>query len=174
MEIPNKADGNEPNYTQQIISLILRSWSSEGAQIIRFFERYPKEIYYQPIAPGRNTAWYILGHLTAIADAMLPLFFIGERLHPELAPFQQTPEKDLTLNMDIDAIKICFSDIQVLLAEKLKDLTPEEWMRRHALVSEEDFIKEPHRNCLNVLMSRSSHQRYHLGQLVLLSPSAVN
>jgi len=35
-------------------------------------------------------------------------------------------------------------------------------------VSDEDFSKEPHRNKLNVIINRTNHMSYHLGQLILL------
>ena len=33
---------------------------------------------------------------------------------------------------------------------------------------EEDFIKEPHRNKLNIILTRTTHLSYHTGQLALL------
>jgi hypothetical protein len=54
------------------------------------------------------------------------------------------------------------------LGERLASLSEEQWFQRHNSVSEEDFQKEPHRNKLNVLLGRSTHIAYHLGQLVLL------
>ncbi len=35
-------------------------------------------------------------------------------------------------------------------------------------VSDEDFEKEPHRNKLNIIVTRTSHLSYHTGQLILL------
>jgi hypothetical protein len=54
------------------------------------------------------------------------------------------------------------------LQEHFDTLSTEQWFQRHTAVSEVDFEKEPHRNKLNVLLSRTSHIAYHLGQLVLL------
>jgi hypothetical protein len=36
------------------------------------------------VAPGRNRAYYILGHLTAFQDRLLHQLRLGERFHPEL------------------------------------------------------------------------------------------
>jgi hypothetical protein len=47
-------------------------------------------------------------------------------------------------------------------------LKPEEWFEKHTAVSAEDFINEPHRNKLNIIITRTSHLNYHTGQLVLL------
>jgi hypothetical protein len=49
-------------------------------------------------------------------------------------------------------------------------LQPAEWFNRHTVVSEADFEKEPHRNKLNLLINRTNHLSYHLGQLIYLKP----
>ncbi len=36
------------------------------------------------VAPGRNRVFYLMGHLTAVHDRLLPMLGLGERLHPEL------------------------------------------------------------------------------------------
>ncbi|MBK6626451.1 MAG: hypothetical protein IPJ87_16545 [Flavobacteriales bacterium] len=38
-----------------------------------------------------------------------------------------------------------------------------------ARIAEVDLPKEPHRNRLNVLMSRTNHLAYHRGQLIMLA-----
>jgi hypothetical protein len=40
-------------------------------------------------------------------------------------------------------------------------------LRRHNAVSEEDYAKDPTRNRLAVLLSRTNHMSYHLGQITL-------
>ena len=42
-----------------------------------------------------------------------------------------------------------------------------DWVQRHAAVSEEDFAKDASRNRFAVLLSRTNHLSYHLGQAVL-------
>jgi hypothetical protein len=49
-----------------------------------------------------------------------------------------------------------------------KTLSTEDWLSRHTAVSEEDFAKEPHRNKLNILVSRTTHLAGHTGQMVYL------
>jgi hypothetical protein len=56
-----------------------------------------------------------------------------------------------------------------VLNEKFAQMTPEQWFEKHAAVSAEDFSKEPHRNKLNIIITRTSHLQYHTGQLVLLT-----
>ena len=50
----------------------------------------------------------------------------------------------------------------------INSLSGEGWLERHTAVSAEAFEKEPHRNKLNIIVSRSHHMAYHLGQLALL------
>jgi hypothetical protein len=45
------------------------------------------------VARGRNCVFYMLCHLTAVHDRLLPLLGFGERLHPEL-------DDDFVINAD--------------------------------------------------------------------------
>jgi hypothetical protein len=51
---------------------------------------------------------------------------------------------------------------------KFDSLKAEEWLEKHTAVSEEDFKQEPHRNKLNIIVTRTTHLTYHTGQLALL------
>ena len=46
-------------------------------------------------------------------------------------------------------------------------MSPADWLQRHAAVSEEDFAKDTSRNRFAILLSRTNHLSYHLGQAVL-------
>jgi hypothetical protein len=48
-------------------------------------------------------------------------------------------------------------------------MKPDQWFEKHAALSEEDFSREPYRNKLNIIITRTSHLQYHTGQLVLLN-----
>jgi hypothetical protein len=54
------------------------------------------------------------------------------------------------------------------LKKQFNDLSTEEWLQKHTAISDEDFTREPHRNRLNVVLSRTNHLSYHQGQLALL------
>ena len=41
------------------------------------------------------------------------------------------------------------------------------WLQRYTAVSEEDFAKDASRNRFAILLSRTNHLSYHLGQAVL-------
>jgi NADP-dependent 3-hydroxy acid dehydrogenase YdfG len=63
-------------------------------------------------------------------------------------------------------IDISFNAIS--LTPKLESLSADEWFEKHNSVSAEDFIKEPHRNKPNIIITRTTHLAYHIGQLILL------
>ena len=48
--------------------------------------------------------------------------------------------------------------------------SPSDWTKRHTAVSEEDFEREPHRNRFAVLVRRTAHLAYHVGQATLARP----
>jgi dihydrofolate reductase len=47
-------------------------------------------------------------------------------------------------------------------------MTSADWLSRHTAVSEEDFVKEPMRNKLNIVISRTIHLASHMGQMLYL------
>ena len=105
----------------------------------------------------------------AANDSLFPLLQGTERLHPELEQaFLRMPDKSGLELPDAATLRAHWADVHAALETYFDSLTPEEWLSRHTAVSEEDFAKEPHRNKLNVLLSRTSHVAYHLGQVALI------
>jgi hypothetical protein len=46
-------------------------------------------------------------------------------------------------------------------------MSADDWFRAHSAMTEEDLAADPGRNKLSVLINRTNHVAYHLGQLVL-------
>jgi hypothetical protein len=121
------------------------------------------------IAPGKNRGVYLLGHLTAVHDQMLPLLRFEGALYPDLKPiFIDAPDKTIASIPSMQKLREQWAAVNDKLLGHYNALPAAEWFTRHANVSEEDFAKEPHRNRLNVVMGRTNHLSYHRGQLVLL------
>jgi hypothetical protein len=66
-------------------------------------------------------------------------------------------------------LRDCWNQQCEAFRQKCDLLKPEEWFGKHTAVSAEDFAKEPHRNKLNILLTRTTHLAYHTGQLQLLN-----
>src|SRR5258706_16293176 len=62
----------------------LRAWKLVIAQLDKMFSTMNDEELLREVAPGRNRVFYLMGHLTAVHDRLLPMLSLGERLHPEL------------------------------------------------------------------------------------------
>ena len=123
----------------------------------------------QEVAPGKNTGVYLLGHRTAVNDALLPLLGGGENMYPALEPvFLRNPDKSGMEKPSVMDLRRYWEEVNARLTSHLKQYTVSDWLQKHGSISAADFEKEPHRNKLNVLTTRTTHLAYHLGQLVLL------
>jgi hypothetical protein len=116
---------------------------------------------------------YLWGDLAAVNDGLLPLLGIGERLHPELdAMFISKPDRSVELTVTAQSLKSAWDKINQRLWEAFSKFSPADWAGRHTAVSEEEFKREPNRNKFTVLLGRTAHMSYHVGQAVLARPKA--
>jgi hypothetical protein len=157
--------------TQQeiFIKMVLDAWHSKVNQFDKLLSVLSDEQLMKEVSPGRNRGVYLLGHLTALADSVIPLLGYGEKIAPHLfKPFVQTADKDNGGIPAVNELREEWTKVKTGLAEKMTGISSNEWFQKHTSISEEDFAKEPHRNKLNVVLSRVSHIDYHLGQLTFL------
>lgn len=154
---------------QDLVSATLRSWKSIHERANSLFSTLTEEQLQKEVAPGKNRLIYLWGHLTAVHDRMLPLLSLGERLHPEYdAPFLSNPDRTISELPSAAEIKKCWDEINAKLLTGMEKLSPSEWLKKHASVSDEDFVQDPSRNRFAILMSRMNHISFHLGQTALI------
>ena len=150
------------------VALGLKAWNGQVERADKLFGSLSSEEVQREIAPGRNRLLYLWGHLTAIHDAMLPLLGLGERLHPEFdAAFVSNPDKSQAATPSHEHVRQAWNAIDSDLRKGMEGLSWSDWLQRHTAVSEEDFAKDPSRNRFAVLLSRTNHLAYHLGQAIL-------
>ena len=161
---------------QIIIDSVLALWKSTVDRATKLFDRLSEEDAAEPVAPGRNRVVYLLGHLTAVPDRMIPLLGLGERLHPEMdTSFMSNPDRAASDLPPLAELKDRWENVNGhLLVLMQQDVSPSWWAQRHSSVSEADFQINPTRNRLSILLSRTNHLSYHLGQIILAprQPSA--
>jgi hypothetical protein len=151
------------------LKIVVDSFGNYIRRTSKMLDALTDEQIAQEIAPSKNTGHYLLGHLIAVHDNMLPLMGLGESLYPELVEiFLKNSDKSALEKPSISKLREQWSDVHSLLLAKLEMLSLEQLLEKHTSVSDEDFAKEPHRNKLNVLLSRTNHLAYHVGQLALL------
>src|SRR5215471_13768175 len=158
---------------KSLIGSALRGWKSNVEQADKLFGALSPDQLEQAVAPGRNRLIYLWGHLAAVNDGLLPLLGIGERLHPELdAIFISKPDRSVELTLTVQSLKSAGDTINQRLWEGFSKFSPADWAARHTAVSEEEFKREPNRNKFTVLLGRSAHMSYHVGQAMLAGPKA--
>jgi hypothetical protein len=151
-----------------LIDSALRNWRSNVDRAGKLFGNFSEEQLLQEVAPGGNRRIYLWGHLTAFNDALIPLLGFGPRIHPELdLMFVSNPDRTVPTILLGEDLKIIWQETSQLLWTGFSKLSAADWLQKHAAVSEEDFLREPHRNRFTILLGRTAHIAYHLGQAKL-------
>lgn len=156
---------------EQMVEAALRSWKLNETRVDRFFHALSEEQLQQEVAPGRNRLVYLWGHLAAIHDALFPLLGLGPKLFPELeGMFLSSPDRtagSLYSGMELKQIS---GQINHSLWIAFNAWTISEWLEKHTAISAKDFVRDPSRNRYTVVLNRSSHMAFHLGQAILVKP----
>jgi hypothetical protein len=93
---------------------------------------------------------------------------MGERLHPEFdVAFVSNPDKARAAIPSHEQVRQAWTIVNGELLKGLEKMSWSDWVQRHTAVSEEDFAKDTSRNRFAILLSRTNHLSYHLGQAVL-------
>lgn len=165
--------GSMATHKQLFLKMALDAWRTQVDRTNKLVNSLSDEELQREVAPSRNTGVYLLGHLTAIHDALFSLMRFGERRYTAYDEiFVDSPDNSGLTKPSPNELRTAWNDVNEKLDTYFDELTEEEWFERHAAISETDFEKEPHRNRLNVVLNRTSHLANHLGQLTFLKPRA--
>lgn len=157
------------NTEQIMLKMIFDRWNGAMKNWNDILNALSDEQLMEEIAPGKNRGVYLLGHMIAVHDDMLVLLDMGPKLFPELnEAFIQSPDKTIAEIPTAKDLREKWNTQCALLNEKFASTDFTRWMEKHTAVSAEDFAKEPHRNKLNIIVTRTTHMTYHTGQLALL------
>jgi len=150
------------------LDICLLQWETYNKRTEKVLDSINDENYMKPITSGGNSPSWIMGHLADTDDRLLELLGIRERLFPELSTIYHH-ERDTNQSGHLSKADLIakWQLISKELDNAFKSWSETEWLGKHTAVTEEDFKKEPHRNRLNVMLSRVSHKASHLGQIAL-------
>lgn len=147
--------------------MALKAWHQQISRAEKFFDAQTDEDLQKEVAPGKNRVSYLLGHLTSSNDTMMTLFGFGVKLYPAYEDiFSKNPDRALPQPPAAE-IRKAWKDVHGALAQNFGKLSVDQWLDKHTSMTAEDLAKEPTRNKLSVLISRTNHVSYHMGQLVL-------
>jgi len=151
-----------------LVATALGSWKQIIGRADSVVTNYTDEQLDRHIAPGRNRVRYLIGHLVAVDDRLFPALGIGERLYEKLdAAYVTNPDGTLPDPVSTEELKKAWFDVHSKLTAAFEQMTAAQWLERHSAVSEEDFAKEPLRNRLAMMLSRTNHVSMHVGQALL-------
>ena len=158
-------ENRQRGYSQMVVHAL----HDKGHHVDNVLAEVSDDQLLREVAPGRNRGIDLVGHLDVLVNSMLPLVGYGENPAPYLVePFVKTPDKQTDDLPTANELRKEWEKAKTTVEKNIKNTAPGEWFQKHTSISEEDFAKEPHRNKLNVVLSRASHVDYHLGQLIFL------
>ena len=157
------------NHSNTSVQIALKNWNQQVERATRYVETATDELLMKEVSPGKNRGIYLLGHLVAVNDSMLAVIGGKERAYTHLdEAFIKNPDKSQPNLPSITELKAGWQKTISALGDYFSALSTDDWFARHHAMTDEDFEKDPTRNRLSVLMSRTAHMAYHLGQLNLV------
>jgi hypothetical protein len=161
------------NTDNALIQAATRAWTSGIARATEQFTRLQPQDFQREVAPGRNTVFYLFGHLIAIHDRMYELLGFGPRSFAYLDDsFISLPDQGKNSYPELSELQAAWSSLHPRLEEHLRALRPEAWSGPHSAVSQAEFEESPWRNRFSILLSRTTHLAYHMGQIRLARPES--
>ena len=142
-------------------------WNGALERADKFFTGLSEEELQYRVAPDRNRLIYLWGHLTAMHDRMSSLLGFGDRVIPAFDEIFLTSADGTKELPSVEEVRNAWKLVNGQLNAGIARLTPAEWLEKHTAVKDEDFVKDPMRNKLSILLTRTNHLSYHLGQTSL-------
>ncbi|MBC7947895.1 MAG: DinB family protein [Chitinophagaceae bacterium] len=150
------------------IQMALKAWDTHISKTTKYFDSISDEDMQNEIAPGKNRIVYLLGHLIAVNDGMIAFYDKGDRQYAHLDDaYVNNPDKVVSDVTSVSTLRAAWKQSNEKLSSIFASMSTADWFSRHTAMTDEDHQKEPWRNKLNVLLNRTNHVAYHLGQLVL-------
>ena len=116
----------------------LNSWKLVIGRFDQNLAAISDEQLQKQVAPGKNRLFYLVGHLTAVHDRMLPMLGLGERLHPELDEvFITNPDRAVPDLVSASDLRKAWSEVNRKLTDAFERFTATEWLEKHTAVSTE-------------------------------------
>lgn len=140
-------------------SIIYQAWLLQNRKISDLLHKLSDEDLKKDVAFERNSGLYLLGHLIASNDLLLPLFGFGEKMYPEYEKiFLCCPDKCAQHFPTVRQVKSNWFALNQQLHLKFASLDEKLWN-----TNDETSYQQ-----FKTMLSIVNHQCYHLGQLAFL------
>jgi hypothetical protein len=152
-----------------LVQMAIKAWEMQIERTNKFIDSLDDTAIMREIAPGKNRIIYLLGHLVAVNDNINTLLGSNERLFADYYDvFVKNPDRSELPMPDAAKVRHAWKASNAQLSSLFARMSVDEWLSRHTSMTDEDLVREPTRNKLSVLLNRTSHVAYHLGQLKLV------
>lgn len=112
------------------VTTVVTSWKQIVNRLDERFARLDDEQLQKQIAPNKNRLFYLLGHLTAVHDRMLPLLGIGKRLHPDLdEAYLTNPDQTFSDPLSAADLKKAWSEVNAAITLAVEKFSVDDWLR---------------------------------------------
>jgi hypothetical protein len=156
-------------HLELLIRQTIAAWQLQNRKLSDLFNKLDPLELLIPVAPDRNRGIYLLGHLIAFNDMMLPQLGCANRLHPELDNlFVCCSDGAADHYPPAATLKSYWYEVNEMLTVNMNKLSVSEWLAQATSVEMAGFEKNPLHNKISILISRTVHLSYHIGQLNLL------
>jgi len=82
-------------------------------------------------------------------------------------PYIANTDRVVANALSATELRRVLSEVNNRLTAAFERFTLEDWLHKHTAVSGEEFVKVPTRNRLAIVLSRTNHASYHVGQAAL-------
>ena len=120
-----------------LTQLVLNSWDLQLTRFNQLLHALSDDRLLLPMAPGRSRGIYILGHLIAVHDRMIPTLYLGEQMYGSWHDtFLKNPDDPTVAMPSVQELRAYWSSVNQFLEEKFRILSPAEWLQKHSCSTE--------------------------------------
>ena len=114
--------------------MVVDSWYSTVKRANALFDKLSDEEMMNEVAPNRNRGIYLIGHLAAVNDMLLPLLNLREQMYPELkSSFIRTPDNPEVQPFTVAQLRQYWAAVNSELQKHFNNLTDDEWLKNTIL-----------------------------------------
>lgn len=147
-----------PDQARLFTRIALNTWKATVGRFDDIVAASSDEELEREVTPGKSRLFYLIGHLTALHDRLLPVLGLGDRRHAELdEEFGEERDAHRATALSPRRVRQLWNEVNASLLASMERLTPEEWLEKPAVAVES--------NRLSVLLDWTDHVSLHSTQI---------
>lgn len=149
-----------PEQARLFTRIALNTWKATVGRFDDIVAASSDEELEREVTAGKSRLFYLIGHLTALHDRLLPVLGLGERRHMELdAEFGEERDPHRASGVSARRLRQLWTEVNAAVLAGMERLTPEQWLEKPPAAA------APNR--LSVLLNWTDHVSLHSTQIRL-------